>query len=95
MQLMVDFLVRSTILGLIGASISMLTSVVNLGWTASGWLLALIIFLVIFTVNFTVSFKEALEQYNWLNDNGYDMVNMSKEDMLRAMVRKDEEKSKK
>ncbi len=95
MQLMVDFLVRSAVLGLIGGSISMMTSVVNIGWTASGWLLALIIFLVIFTVNFAVSFKEALEQFNWLNDNGYDMVNMSKEEMYKAMVRYDGERHKK
>ena len=73
----------------------MMTSVVNIGWTASGWLLALIIFLVIFTVNFAVSFKEALEQFNWLNDNGYDMVNMSKEEMYKAMVRYDGERHKK
>lgn len=95
MQLMVDFLVRSTILGLIGASISMLTSVVNIGWTASGWLLAGVIFLVIFIINFAVSFKQALEQFNWLSDNGYDIANMNKEEMFMAMVRYDGERDQK
>jgi hypothetical protein len=70
MSLIIDIAIRGLIIGLIGASISLMTSIVNGVGIAGGWMLAIAVFLVIFTIVFIVLVKETWDEYYWLNKNG-------------------------
>ena len=95
MSLIIDIAIRGLIIGLIGASISLMTSIVNGVGITGGWMLAIAVFLVIFTIVFIVLVKETWDEYYWLNKNGYDFTNLSKEEYYSAIQKMEDERTKK
>jgi len=95
MKLVLSIAVRALVIGLIVASVSMMTSLWNGVGFIGGWTLALAVLLVAFTIVFIVLMKQSWDEYFWMKANGYDITRLSREDYFYAMQKMEDDQSQK
>jgi hypothetical protein len=95
MGLIKDIAIKSLTIGLIGALISMATSMYNGVGAAGGWVFALIVFLVAFVIVFWTTMSQTWREVHWMREHGYDATQMTTTEYLTAMDEMHNEQNKK
>jgi TRAP-type C4-dicarboxylate transport system permease small subunit len=95
MTLILNIVSRGFVIGLICASVSMMTSLWNGVGIQGGWTFALAVLLVAFTIVFLVLIKQTWDEYTYLKKNCYDMKVMTREEYFQAMQKMEDEQNKK
>jgi len=91
MRFILAIAIRAFTIGLIGASISLMTSLLNGVGFIGGWMIALAVLLVIITIVAIVLVKQTWDEFAWLKANDYDVTEMTHEDYFHAMQQMEED----
>ena len=91
MRFILAIAIRAFTIGLIGASISLMTSLLNGVGFIGGWMIALAVLLVIVTIVVIVLVKQTWGEFTWLRANGYEITEMTQEDYFYAMQQLEED----
>jgi ABC-type multidrug transport system fused ATPase/permease subunit len=91
MRFILAVAIRAFTIGLIGASISLLTSLLNGVGFIGGWKIALAVLLVMSTIVVIALVKQTWDEFAWLKANGYKITELTHEDYFHAMQQMEED----